>query len=98
MSDFNTLHLKKVDRMYVGYRASGDLILRVFTDEVNVRDYKLTATGKSGMHGNYVRMGKGVEAQYYQFEIQNVDGADFQLNMMELKPTVLRRRVSGNHA
>lgn len=95
ITDFGTSHMKRVDRCYVGYRTSGDLMLRVFTDEINVRDYLLTATGKTGLHGNHLRIGKGLAARYWQFEIQNRFGADFTMNVVEVKPTVLRRRIGG---
>ncbi len=98
MTDFGTSHLKRVDRLYVGYRTDGDLVLRVFTDEVTVRDYALKSSGAVGLHGNHVRIGKGVQARYWQFEIQNTNGADFELNMIEVKPQVLRRRVGGGDA
>jgi hypothetical protein len=70
----------------------------VFTDEVTQRDYLLTATGKSGLHGNHVRLGKGLVARYWQFEVRNQGGAAFELNAIELKPTQLRRRVGGGDA
>ncbi|WP_158683566.1 hypothetical protein [Burkholderia sp. BE12] len=98
ITDFSTSHLKRVDRVYVGYRTDGNLVLRVFTDEVTQRDYLLTATGKSGLHGNHVRLGKGLVARYWQFEVRNQNGADFELNAIELKPTQLRRRVGGGDA
>lgn len=98
LTDFGSSHLKRVDRCYVGYRTDGNMVLRVFTDEVTSRDYLLTATGKTGLHGNHVRIGKGLAARYWQFEIMNKDGADFQLDMLELKPTALRRRVGGSDA
>ncbi|WP_396328499.1 hypothetical protein [Burkholderia anthina] len=98
ITDFSTSHLKRVDRVYVGYRTDGNLILRVFTDEVTQRDYLLTATGKSGLHGNHVRLGKGLVARYWQFEVRNQNGADFEMNAIELKPTQLRRRVGGGDA
>lgn len=98
ITDFGTSFLKRVDRSYVGYRADGNLILRVYTNEVNVRDYLLTATGVSGLHGNHLRIGKGLAARYWQFELQNQNGANFQLNMFEVKPTRLRRRVGGGDA
>jgi hypothetical protein len=97
-SDFSTSHRKRVDRVYVGYRADGDMILRVFTDEIHVRDYRLRATGRPGLHGNHVRLGKGLVSRYWQFELRNVDGADFQMNMIELEPTTLPRRVGGGDA
>jgi hypothetical protein len=98
LTDFGSSHLKRIDRCYVGYRTDGNMVLRVFTDETTSRDYLLTATGKTGLHGNHLRIGKGLAARYWQFEILNQNGADFQLDMVELKPTVLRRRVGGRDA
>lgn len=98
ITDFGTSFLKRIDRSYVGYRADGNLILRVYTDEINIRDYLLTATGNAGLHGNHVRIGRGLAARYWQFELSNQNGANFQLNMFEVKPTRLRRRIGGGDA
>jgi len=98
ISDFGTSLLKRVDRAYIGYRTDGNLIMRVITDEVNQRDYLVEASGASGLHGNHVRIGRGLRARYWQFEILNQNGADFELNMIELKPTRLHRRIGGGDA
>lgn len=98
MTDFGTSFLKRVDRSYVGYRTDGNLVIRVYTDEVDSRDYLLQATGRLGMHGNHFRIGKGLRARYWQFEVQNQNGANFVLNSIELKPTQLRRRIGGGDA
>lgn len=98
MTDFGTSFLKRVDRSYVGYRTDGNLVIRVYTDEVDSRDYMLEATGRLGLHGNHFRIGKGLRARYWQFEVQNQNGADFTLNSIELKPTQLRRRIGGGDA
>lgn len=98
ITDFGTSYLKRVDRCYVGYRTDGNLVLRVYTDEVTQRDYLLRATGKDGLHGNHARIGRGLRARYWQFEVQNQNGANFELNAIELKPTHLRRRVGGGDA
>lgn len=97
ITDFGTSFLKRIDRCYVGYRADGNITLRVYTDEVNVRDYMLEAYGKGGLHGNHSRIGKGLAARYWQFELIS-NGADFELNALELKPTHLRRRIGGGDA
>lgn len=97
ITDFGTSFLKRVDRCYIGYRADGNITLRIYTDEVNVRDYMLEAYGKSGLHGNHTRIGKGLAARYWQFELIS-NGADFELNALELKPTHLRRRIGGGDA
>jgi hypothetical protein len=98
ITDFGTSFLKRIDRCYVGYRTDGNLVIRIFTDEVNIRDYLLTAYGKDGLHGNHTRIGKGVAARYWQFELRNQNGANFELNALELKPTHLRRRIGGGDA
>lgn len=97
ITDFGTSFLKRIDRCYVGYRADGNITLRVYTDEVNMRDYMLEAYGKGGLHGNHTRIGKGLAARYWQFELIS-NGADFELNALELKPTHLRRRIGGGDA
>ncbi len=99
ITDFGTSHLKRVDRCYVGYRTDGDMVLRVTTDDSTIRDYVLTtATTAGGIHGNHVRIGKGLAARYWQFEIQNRAGSDFELDIIEIKPTVLHRRIGGKDA
>lgn len=95
MTDMGTSKLKRVDRCYVGYRADGDMILRVTTEDSEVRDYRVNATGYSRMHTNIVKIGRGMEARYWQFELRNQDGANFELDTMELMPIPLRRRVWG---
>lgn len=98
MTDFETSHLKRVDRCYVGYRASGDMVLRVICDETDAREYRLADTHESGLHGNHVRIGRGLYARYWQFELENRLGSDFSLDMIELEPTKLRRRRGGGDA
>jgi hypothetical protein len=98
ITDFGSAHLKRVERLYMGYRAEKDMLVRVYTDEVNIRDYRLVATGKAGLHGNHVRLGRGLEARYWQFEVQNIAGGDFDFNMIECRPIELARRVGKDDA
>jgi len=98
ITDFNTSHLKRVDRIYVGYQTTGDLVLKIFTDGGVERDYALRSNQFPGLHSNAARLGKGLISRYWQFEIANVNGANFTLNELELKPIVLSRRVGGPDA
>lgn len=98
MTDFGTSHLKRIDKIYVGYRADGNLVLRVFTDEITQRDYLLQSSQRVGLHGNHARLGKGLVARYWQFEVRNQNGGDFSMDIIELKPVKLARRVGGNDA
>lgn len=95
ISDYGTAKLKRIDRAYIGYRADGDMVLSVITDDHQRRDYAVRALNTPGIHGNHVRIGKGVTARYWQFEIANVNGANFELNCLEVKPSRMGRRVGG---
>lgn len=93
ISDFNTSQIKRVTRIYVGYRTTGAMRMRVWTDESQQREYAVPPALASSLHGSHVRMGMGVDARYWQWELRNHRGADFSLDMVELKPTPLGRRV-----
>lgn len=95
ITDFSTSHLKRVDRAYVGYKTNGNMILRVTTEDKSVRDYRLNYMGLSGSHSNMVKFGRGMEARYWQFEIRNENGADFELDAIEMQPFILKRRLWG---
>lgn len=101
ISDLGTSFIKRVDRVYVGCRADGPLVLRIITDEGATRDYAVAAPQpqyNNQLHGTHVRMGRGVEARYWQFELRNQNGSNFSVDMIELKPTKLRRRIGGRDA
>lgn len=98
ISGFGDSYQKRVPRVYIGGRFDNDMTVRVFTDEVSVRDYLMRTTGASGMHGNHVKIGKGVKARYWQFEVQNQNGGDFDLDAIEVKPMMLKRRIGGSDA
>jgi hypothetical protein len=40
-----------------------------------------------------VKIGKGLRSRYWQFELVNIDGADFDLDTIEFHPVLLTRRV-----
>lgn len=98
ITDFGTSHLKRIERIYVGYRSTGRMVLRVITEERWTRDYALAPATHAGLHGAHVRLGRGLEARYWQFELQNDAGGDFDQDMMEMKPIKLKRRVGGGNA
>ena len=101
VTDFGSTKLKRVDGAYVAYRTDGDLVLRVTTDETITYDYALAAAGVAGavgVKGNHVRVGKGLNARFWQFEVSNVNGSDFDLNSLDVKYGLLKRKVGGGDA
>lgn len=95
ITDFNTTFLKAVDRLYVGYRALKDMLVRVFTDETTITSYTLPATAETGIHTGRVKVGKGLSSRYWQIELQNTAGADFQIDVVDVKTTPYQRRING---
>lgn len=98
ITDFGTGHLKRLERVWVEYRATGALNLTVITDGGVRTTYKLQPTGSTGMHGHSQKIGQGLESKYWGFEVSNVAGCDFALDVIEPKPLILKRRHGGGNA
>jgi hypothetical protein len=101
MSSMGTRAQKRMASAYLGYTASGDLRVKaVVADEVTgdrtAHSYRLYARGASSMREGRVPIGKGLQAPYWDFVVENVDGADFELDVIEILPIYLERRVRGN--
>jgi hypothetical protein len=84
---------KRVPRLYVGYDTDGDMLFRVITTEGGERTYSLPDNFVRGIQQRRVPIGKGVKSRYFQFELENVAGADFSISDVLAYPTKLRRRV-----
>lgn len=96
MTDFDTPAQKRVVSAYMGYTASGELVFKVRSVDDGVLTehwYAAQDTQAVSPRENMVRLGRGMKSRYWQFEIENVDGADFEVDQLELHPVRLRRRV-----
>jgi len=94
LSNLGTSNLKNVTDIFLGFRGNGDILLKTVTKEEVVRWYKLRADG-SGMHERRVKCGRGVKSTYWAVELENVDGSDFDIDIMELYPIVMSRKLGG---
>jgi hypothetical protein len=82
---------KRAMMAYVGVRASGEMLLKTVVGENVTRVYRMRSTNDSMMQRR-VPFGKGVDSVYWQFGLENVDSADFELGMVRVFPVVLGRR------
>lgn len=89
-TDFDDSHNKRIPAVYVGARCAGTLLLKVMVNGRSGRYYGVTA-GDAFMRGTRVTLGKGLEARYWQFGLQNMAGADFEVGDIEIKPKILAR-------
>jgi hypothetical protein len=97
MLDFETSKLKRMSTAYIGYTSSGQLLLKVRSEEQGVyaeRWYEARETAaQAAPSQNRMKIGKGLRSRYWTFELVNVDGSDFEIDKVELYPVVLERRV-----
>lgn len=92
-TDFGDPHLKRVEAMYVQYRTTGDLTLKVILNEHEQYDYTLPASGHETLAPQRVKIGKGAKAVYWQFDLSNRDGADFEFDSISVDPLVTSRKI-----
>lgn len=88
----SSLH-KRVPRIYTSGEFAGDMKFRTILTESGTRTYSLPFNGITGLQQRRVPVGKGPKSRFFQFELENVDGADFDLNDVLVLAQVLRRRV-----
>jgi hypothetical protein len=89
-TNFGSTKNKRIPYVYVGMRSSGVMQLKAIANNQSDRYYALNAIG-GAVRGSRADIGKGLEGQYWQFRVDNVDGADFELDSIEFKPTLLSR-------
>jgi hypothetical protein len=96
MLDFGSPAMKRVQSAYIGYTSNGRLLLkvRVTTEgQLNEQWYEAQELPAQAPREQMVRVGRGLRSRYWQFDLVNIDGADFELTDLELYPVYLNRRV-----
>lgn len=82
---------KRVSECYLGASSDGTLYLKVTADSST---YIYEARNASAqMQAQRVTLGKGLQANYFTFEIYNHNGCDFELNDVEFRVVDLQRRI-----
>lgn len=82
---------KRVTECYLGASSSGTLYLKVIADNAT---YIYEARNASAqIQAQRVTLGKGMQANYFTFEIYNHNGCDFELNDVEFRVVDLQRRI-----
>lgn len=95
-----TRKLKRVPEAFIGYSSGGTLVLKViWTDEQTgeraAAFYRLPTRPATSKREGRFKIGRGIKAVDFAFQIENVAGADFELDGIEFRPIVLDRRTRG---
>lgn len=100
LSALGTRRLKRLPEAFVGYTATGALLLHVITvnEESGQKEaaiYRILERSASSERETRWKLGKGIKAVDFDFVIENVDGADFELAAIDFRPIYLDRRTRG---
>lgn len=89
--DFGTSALKRATNVYAGTSSGGKLFIKVLVEG----DEYLYAARDSNGHLQQQRfdLGKGMRVNYFEFELYNADGDDFELASVEFAVVPLTRRI-----
>ncbi len=88
--------IKDAKALYIGYTSDGQLVLKVTTTGGGKKRedwYRLMQKEADDMRTGRVTIQRGLRATYWQFELCNVDGADFDVDDATLLYEVLSRRI-----
>jgi hypothetical protein len=88
---FKSTAFKKVHNCYIGVASDGVMYLKVI---VEGEEY-LYSSRRSDMNlmTQRVDLGRGLRATFYEFELYNADGEDFEINNIEFLVAPLTRRI-----
>lgn len=82
---------KRVTTVYLGIRANGRMMLKVMTDEgalvynMNLDNAKMAEARQ--------KIGRGTRQNFWQFELTNLDSAQFELESISIQTVALQRRI-----
>lgn len=98
LTNFGTGRGKRMESAYLGYTSDGQLGLAVSItspDGTKTEHRYLMRPRPDGgaAHEGRIKVGRGLKSVFWQFEVVNVEGADFELHDLQLLPMILDRRV-----
>lgn len=95
--DLGSAQRKTIVGAYMGMTGEDDLILRVTALGEDDND-RCTYTYRTRSHSSSLRqqrveLGKGLKANYFELELINQDGADFEIDTLQLQVADLQRKI-----
>lgn len=100
LTDMGTRKLKRVPEAFIGISTDGTILMKVITisedtGEKQAAIYKMRVRGAAATRENRIQFGKGMKSVDWDWVIENVAGADFDLRSIEFRPIILDRRTRG---
>jgi len=98
--DLGSRQVKAVPECFFGLATNATMLLKaIFVDAVTGEKhsaiYQLHPRPAQAARETRVNLGRGLQAVDWDFELENVDGADFDLHHVDFHPMPLSRRIRG---
>jgi hypothetical protein len=90
-TDFDTTLKKSLTQCYVGVASSNTVVLKVVADGTTY--YYTARNSSSALAEHRIDLGRGFRANYFELELQNLNGSAFELADIEFTPIPLSRRI-----
>lgn len=90
--DFGTPNKKNMTRAYVGASSTGVLLLKIITGTGSEHIYTARAAAKFQREQRF-DVGRGIQANYFTFELFNKNGCDFELDSVAFYAAEFNRRI-----
>jgi len=88
-----TSEVQRMRQAVVNYRTDGEMMLRVTPEEGDdIYEYALIKSDTTLSKGR-TKLGRGIKGSNWQFEVGNVDGADFEVDSIDITANPTARKV-----
>lgn len=91
LMDFGKDVLTVPKDVWLSMRADGQLTLTVRTEEGEEYSYPVPGL-KDALHEERVKLGRGLKGRFFDFALENIEGADFDLSKIAIMVDTLRDR------
>lgn len=92
VNEAGVTQVKRLLSAFCGYRATGGLEFRMRGDGAKQQDVYTMPPEETGLYRNRVKFGRGAMASYWEWEVRNLGGARFELDVIEFETQVLPRK------
>ncbi len=85
--------LKRLEEVLFAARASGPMLLRVWTDDVTYNDYPVESFRPDAVYQFRRKVGKGARSRFFRIELRGVDNTAAEISTMQLPMKPVARRL-----
>lgn len=91
-SDFDDPRTKKLALLYAGARTEDTMLLTARVDNNDEYTYEFTSDSEN-VAPTRVKLGRGLAGRYWSFELSNQNGADFEIDALDIPLQPNTRRI-----